>query len=405
MCRATRWSRTLALLLVACTPDGGVQFDAPMTGLSGPASSEGGGTGETGEGTGAGSGLPPGTTLPPPSTTTPTSSPTGEPTGEPTSAGDTDGPSMGTLVPARSSWRYLASASPPPADWAAPEFDDSTWPEGQAPLGEDGDVATVLDPAAAPVGVYFRHRFTASPGADRLMLYLRRGDGAALYLNGVELLRSNMPDGAIAADTPAQDDLSGNEVLRYLRFAVPSEALVAGENVIAAALRRKTAGAPGLGFDLQVDAIALADLPTNELRAQWRTRRYGGEYAPENVGAAWIERDSGEFVRTLTVWAEVRGEHLVRWRASSDGNKVDAMTGATRGSHRTSEVAWDLKDALGQPAAPGAYRLMFEYTEADSNKGDPAGPRFELPFELGAGPTVVPVPADAAYKDVLVIAP
>jgi hypothetical protein len=392
-----------ALLLAACTPDGGVQFDTPLTGLSGPASSDGGGTEATGEATGSGSGLPPSTTLPPPSTTTPTTSATGEPTA---TAGDTDAaPTMGTLVPARSTWRYLASASPPAGDWAAPGFDDSAWPEGPAPIGEDGDVATVLDPAAAPVGVYVRHRFTAAPGADRLMLYLRRGDGAAVYLNGVELVRSNMPDVEITADTPAQDDLSGNEVLRYLRFAAPTDALVDGENVIAATLRRKTPGQPGLGFDLQVDAIALADLPTDELRAQWRTRRYGGEYAPENVGVAWIERDSGEFVRTLTVWAEVRGEHLVRWRASSDGNKVDAMTGATRGSHRTSEVAWDLRDALGQLAAPGAYRLMFEYTEEDSNGGDPPGPRLELPFTLGAGPVVVPAPADAAYKDILVIAP
>jgi hypothetical protein len=311
---------------------------------------------------------------------------------------------MGTLIAARSKWRYLASASPP-ADWAAPSFDDSAWALGAAPIGDEGDVATVVDAVAAPVAVYLRHTFTATPGAGHLMLYLRRGDGAAVFLNGSELVRSNLPGGAIGAGTLSEDDLGGDEVLRYVRFAVPAEALQAGENVVGVALRRAQVGKLGRGFDMQLDAVALASLPTDELRAQWRTRSYGGEYARENVGAAWIETAGGGFVRTLVVWAEVRREHLIRWDASADGNLIDAITGPTRGSHRTTEVAWDLRDAQGQAAAPGAYRLMLEFTEENSNKGDPAGPRLELPFTLGGGPSLPAVPVSPQYRDVLVVAP
>lgn len=365
---------------------------------TGSTGGDGGSTG--GEG---GSGVPP-----PPSTTSPsTGAPTTmSPTGGADETGDDSGgsASMGTLIAARSKWRYLASASPP-ADWAGLAFDDSAWAGGAAPVGDEGDVATVVDAAAAPVAVYLRHTFTATPGAERLMVYLRRGDGAAVFLNGTELVRSNLPAGAIGADTLSEDDLGGDEVLRYLRFAVSAEALVAGENVVGVALRRAKPGKVGLGFDMQLDAIALASLPKDELRAQWRTRSYGGEYARENVGAAWIETAGGGFVRTLVVWAEVRREHLIRWDSSADGNVVDAITGATRGGHRTTEVAWDLRDAQGQAAAPGAYRLMLEFTEENSNKGDPAGPRLELPFTLGGGPTLPAAPASPQYRDVLVVAP
>jgi hypothetical protein len=369
---------------LACSPGGGVRFDAPEGELSGFAGSEGS------ESSG-GSGAPPATSSPPA-------------TGEPTGGEDTgEAPTTGTLVPARARWRYLASATPPPADWAAPGFDDAAWLAGEAPLGDAGEVATAVDPASAPVGVYLRRRFTAAPGAGRLLLYLRRGDGAAVYLNGEEVARSNLPAGALGPDALAVDDLAGDEVLRYLRFAAPAAGLVAGENTVAVALRRAAAGAPGLTFDLQVDAVAA--LPDDELRVQWRTRSYGGEYAPDNVGAAWVEREGGAFVRTLTVWAEVRREHLVRWQAGAGGDVTDATTSATRGSHRTSDVGWDLRDAQGQPAGPGDYRLLLEFTEADSNKGDPAGPRLEIPFTLGDGPGVPSPPSHPQFADVLVLAP
>ena len=399
-----RFVWTLCAVLGGCTPEGGVSFEAPESGVTEAGSGGSGGGGSSGEG--GVSGLPPpSTTLPPPSTTSPsTSSPTSgaEETGDDTSGG---GPSMGTLIAARAKWRVLASASPPASDWAAPGFDDSAWLEGAAPVGDEGDVATVVDAAKAPVGVYLRGRFVATPGAEQLMMYLRRGDGAAVYLNGTELLRTNLPGGTLGSDTLAEEDLKGDEVLRYLRFAVPGGALKEGENVVGVALRRAQSGQVGLGFDMQLDAIALASLAKDELRAQWRTRSYGGEYARENVGAAWVETAAGGFVRTLIVWAEVRREHLVRWQSTADGDVVDAITGATRGGHRTSEVVWDLRDAQGQAAAAGEYRLMFEFTEADSNKGDPAGPRLEVPFTLGGGPSLPAVPASPHYRDVLVVAP
>lgn len=382
-----------ALLVVGCVPDGGVRFDAPV--------SEGGpetGAGDPGTTSGATTGgLPP--TPPPPATTAVT---TMMPTTTTTDGDDTgEAPVSGTLVPARATWRYRTTA--PAGDWTAPGHDDAAWLEGAAPFGDAGDIATAVDPASAPVGVWLRRRFVGGPGPAHLMLYLRRGDGAAVYLNGEELARSNLPAGALAPDTLAEDDLGGAEVERYLRFVAPATALRSGDNVVAVTLRRAKPGQVGLTFDLQLDAFALADAPTDALTLQWRTRSYGGEYADKNVGAAWIERAGGGFVRTLVLWADVRRDHLVRWQ-SAGGVETDAVTSATRGSHRTSEAAWDLRDAQGQLAPPGAYRLLIEFTEENSNKSDPPGPLLDVPFTLG-GPSLPVAPAHPRFRDVLVLAP
>lgn len=381
-----------AALLGACTPDGGVRFDTPVSASAAFAGETGQTSGEGGESTGgAGSSAPP-----PPAGGEDVTGGAGE-------TGETGGGAVtGTLVPARAGWRYLVSA--PVGDWTGLDFADETWPEGQAPLG-DGDVVTAIDAAAAPVGVWLRRRFMATPGPALLMLYLRRGDGAAVYLNGVELVRSNLVAGELGPGTLAEDDLGGDEVRRYMRFVVPGAALQAGENVLAVALRRAAQGQPGLAFDLQLDTFDPASAPVDELSVQWRTRSYGGEYSDENVGAAWVERDDGTFVRTLMVWAAVRREHLVRWQAGADGDVVDAVTGATRGSHRSSEVTWDLRDAQGATAGPGAYRLWLEFTEDDSGKGAPAGPRLELPFTLGDGPAIPAAPVHPQFRDVLLLVP
>lgn len=386
----------VALALAGCSPNGGVVFE--QTGSDGgstSAASPTSGGGEESGGAGSVSGLPP-----PPSTLPTTTPGSDDSSGGDGGDGDSGGtqPPTGTVIPAHGKWRWLA-AGQAPADWAARAFEDGGWPEGQAPFGEGGDAATIVDPGAAAAGMFARARFEAAGPVDRLALYLRRGDGAVVYINGTEVLRTNLPDGALAA---AEDDLGGDEVLRYLQFVVPGAAVQAGENVVAVAVRRAQAGAAGLTFDMQVDVHDAAAAP--QVKAQWRTRTYGGEYSDKNIGAAWIETEAGGFVRTLIVWGEVRRDNLVAWNAKSDGDVVDAVTSATRGSHRTNAVSWDLRDANGQTVGAGSYLLQFEFTEDDSNKGADPGPRLAVPFVVGAGDSVT-VMKSGNYRDVSVLAP
>src|SRR3954463_4700883 len=107
-----------------------------------------------------------------------------------------------TLVPAGSAWRYLDNGSNQGTAWRASSFVDSSWAQGNAQLGYgDGDESTVVSfgPSATTKyrTTYFRRQFTVDTSQLNapVTLNLKRDDGAVVYLNGNEIVRSNMPTG------------------------------------------------------------------------------------------------------------------------------------------------------------------------------------------------------------------
>ena len=106
------------------------------------------------------------------------------------------------------------------------------------------------------------------------------------------------------------------------------------------------------------------------------TRAQGGRYAPKNIGAIWIEREDGTWVKTLKVWAGVRLRYLTTYlKANTMRDTTDALTSATLRQHATHEVKWNLKDAQGAIAADGDYRVRVEVTD---RSGD--GQLLSVPF-------------------------
>ena len=57
-----------------------------------------------------------------------------------------------------------------------------------------------------------------------------------VYVNGVEVFRTNMPVGPVGYTTTASANLGGADERTPVSFSVPSAALVAGTNVIAVEL-------------------------------------------------------------------------------------------------------------------------------------------------------------------------
>ncbi|MEO0018969.1 MAG: hypothetical protein RLZZ522_2252, partial [Verrucomicrobiota bacterium] len=100
-----------------------------------------------------------------------------------------------------SEWRYQDDGSDQGAAWCVPEFADAAWKNGKAKLGyEDGAVTTIgfgPDQAHKFITTYFRKGFTVPDpqGLAALRLNLLRDDAAVAYLNGVEVARSNLPQG------------------------------------------------------------------------------------------------------------------------------------------------------------------------------------------------------------------
>jgi hypothetical protein len=159
------------------------------------------------------------------------------------------------LVPSGAVWRYLDDGSDPGPEWTGPGFDESGWAAGPAELGfGDRDEATALE--GGPLTFYFRHRFSAAdPEAlGGLALSLLRDDGAVVYLNGLEVHRSNLPDGDVEPDTLASENVSGAEEQSWEVVSLPACRLVPGENWLAVEVHQASPSSGDLSFDLRLEA-------------------------------------------------------------------------------------------------------------------------------------------------------
>jgi MYXO-CTERM domain-containing protein len=123
----------------------------------------------------------------------------------------------------------------------------------------------------------------------------------------------------------------------------------------------------GLGATLGGASIAAAESVTVTLT----TTPKGGNYAPRNIVAVWIEGPGGVFQKTIGRWAGTRKSHLSGWLAKAGNNDADAITGATRQNHTAPlTVTWDFKNKAGAAVPNGAYTVRMEL--ADSNSSTPA---------------------------------
>ncbi len=188
------------------------------------------------------------------------------------------------LVAKGSTWRYKDDGSNQGVAWRAQAFDDRSWKSGRAELGYgDRDEATVVSYGADPknkyVTTYFRQTFTVTdPTRYRnLILRLLADDAGAVYLNGNEVYRENLPGGALGYLTYAVT--TGIEGLFVQRNISPSM-LVPGMNVLAIEVHQATQDSSDLSFDLELrgtDGLVLTRGPYLQSGAprrvvvRWRT--------------------------------------------------------------------------------------------------------------------------------------
>jgi hypothetical protein len=166
-----------------------------------------------------------------------------------------------TMIDAGSSWRYLDNGSNQGAAWRGMTFNDSSWRTGFAQLGYgDGDEQTVVsfgsNSKKKNITTYFRRAITVTNPAQfaTLTLSLLRDDGAVVYINGVEVWRSNMPAGSIDFKTLAATTIEGANESAWLSTALKPGALVAGTNVIAVEIHQDAATSSDISFDLKLTA-------------------------------------------------------------------------------------------------------------------------------------------------------
>lgn len=168
-----------------------------------------------------------------------------------------------TLVAAGSSWRYLDDGSNQGTAWTQPAFSDSGWKSGNAELGygdsaENRPERTVLKFGASSaqkyITYYFRQPFVIGQPAEYtgLNLSLLRDDGAVVYLNGKEFLRSNMPLDGINYLSLASAAVSGVEETTWYPAALDRSLLSPGTNWVAVEVHQSSADSSDLSFDLSL---------------------------------------------------------------------------------------------------------------------------------------------------------
>ena len=122
-------------------------------------------------------------------------------------------PATTTFISNSAIWKYLDDNTRP-AGWETTTFADGAWASGPAKLGfgDPGMGTTVKfcsDPNNKYITTYFRKTVNIPNPAsfENFTIHLIRDDGAIVYINGVEVFKSNMPPNAPTQDLLASGTL------------------------------------------------------------------------------------------------------------------------------------------------------------------------------------------------------
>lgn len=135
------------------------------------------------------------------------------------------------------------------------------------------------------ITTYFRKSFQAdfSSGSPvSATLRLRRDDGAAVYLNGVEIARSNLPAGDLNASTLASSVVGGDSETQWFEFSIDPSLLMDGDNQLAAEVHQISSGSSDITFDAELILQSQSAAPVvlaDSVNVNARTLSAGGDWS------------------------------------------------------------------------------------------------------------------------------
>ena len=127
--------------------------------------------------------------------------------------------SLLTPIGHNADWKYTASTS---GNWKDVSFSDNDWTT--VTLGSTSQTASGTQ--------YFRKAFTGVNNMAAIDVQLQYKFGVVAYINGVEIYRDNMPDGAISPSTPSTGSYGSyayHGVIRSASVAQASSSVLAVE--------------------------------------------------------------------------------------------------------------------------------------------------------------------------------
>lgn len=231
------------------------------------------------------------------------------------------------IVPLRSLWRYSDVNSSLPSSWKQPGFNDTGWGLGQSPLGFGQSGVSLLQNGI--MTAYFRKKFTLPSAPESwLTLRVRRDDGVIVYLNGVEVLRNNMPAGPVNHYTAA---LQAVDPTGFVVTNMGASLLLPGENLLAAEVHQHRIDSPDLFFDLEVFGTnggprLFITSPANNVAV-----RTGTDLAINALAEPVSEMASVEFFQNdQSLGADAEAPFGIVWTGVPAGNHLVRVVATTR---------------------------------------------------------------------------
>jgi acid phosphatase type 7 len=155
------------------------------------------------------------------------------------------------FIQRNSEWKFNDKGKALEKDWVNLFYNDSDWPEGKAELGfGDGDEQTIL--AKGHITYFFRNLFFIEKpeNISQLELSILKDDGCIAYINGQEVMRSNMPDGPVSNSTFAKYPVFGEAENAWHSQLIGPSILVAGMNIIAVEVHQSDSVSSDISFNL-----------------------------------------------------------------------------------------------------------------------------------------------------------
>jgi hypothetical protein len=290
-------------------------------------------------------------------------------------AGGYAGPT--NLIAHTSAWRFNQSGTDLGSGWRAPAYNDASWSSG-AGLFYLEDAAlpapktTLL--TRGPSTFYFRTKFNlpVKPLGAQLRLSLILDDGAVVYLNGTEIHRVRMPDGAPAYGTFATTVV--DNAVEEGPFVIPGDALVAGENVVAVEVHQVNAGSSdvvmGLALNLSGGQVAnRTPGQPNSVRASL------APFAPVFLNEVLAVNANGS--------ADSAGEREPWVELYNAGQAPVSLDGCFLSDSHLTLNRWGFPP--GASIAPGEFKVIW----LDNESGETIGSEWHANFRLGVPGTLV----------------
>lgn len=165
------------------------------------------------------------------------------------------GDPLAVFIQSGDPWSYLDDGSDQGTQWRQRSFNDSAWPNAGAEFGYgDDDEVTLInfgpDASSKFITTYFRKTFRVNDVASHASVVLDMivDDGAVVYVNGIEVFRTNMPGGAIGSTTLAAGPIENENIV--VSTDIDPNVLVNGDNVIAVEVHQAAPDSTDLSFNL-----------------------------------------------------------------------------------------------------------------------------------------------------------